>query len=173
MICSKTFLWSLQNSDLSSQQFGIILAKPLCPCVQTPLSIFHSTGQVSLDQWEVANLCYWPIRAEKYPFDNCMGWAMTAVTGVSSELNSNPFPAWSSHSLLVTLSQYFWPMRGADSEPLTNQRTGNLTQTGLEMTFAMFTAEWALATCSEDAAVSAGPASWNMFVSFLAALRAE
>ena len=114
MICSKTFLWSLQNSDLSSQQFGIILAEAQCPCVQSPFSIFYSTGQVSPDQWEGSNLHNWPIASEENAFDNCMRGAMTAVTGVSSELNSDPFPAWSSHSHLVNASQQFWPIRGSD-----------------------------------------------------------
>ena len=127
MICSKTFLWSLQNSDLSSQQFGIILAKPRCPCVKRSFSILHYTGPVSLDQWEGLNWQNWPMRGEENPFDNCMGWAVTTVTGASSESNSDPFPAWSSHSLLVKLSQKLWPIRGSDSWLSANQRPGNLT----------------------------------------------
>ena len=156
MICSKTFLWSLQNSDLSSQQFGIILAEAQCPCVQSPFSIFYSTGQVSPDQWEGSNLHNWPMASEEKAFDNCMRGAMTAVTGVSSELNSDPFPAWSSHSHLVNASQQFWPIRGSHNLLMTNQRTGHF------CTFALVS-DWAgndvwdvhCRVCSRDAAFSA------------------
>ena len=161
MICSKTFLWSLQNSDLSSQQFGIILAEAQCPCVQSPFSIFHSTGQVSPDQWEGSNLHNWPIAAEENAFDNCMRGAMTAVTGVSSELNSDPFPAWSSHSHLVNASQQFWPIRGSDSLLMTNQRTGNLR---LGWKWRVRCSLQSMQLCSRDAA---GCCMWNMFVSSL------
>ena len=163
MICSKTFLWSLQNSDLSSQQFGIILAEAQCPCVQSPFSIFYSTGQVSPDQWEGSNLHNWPIAAEENAFDNCMRGAMTAVTGVSSELNSDPFPAWSSHSHLVNMSQQFWPIRGSHRQLMTNQRTGHLR---LGWKWRVRCSLQSLQLCSRDAA---GCCMWNMFVSFLAA----
>ena len=62
------------------------------------------------------------MRSKETPFDNCMRAAMTAVTGVSSELHSDPFPAWSSHSHLVNASRQFWPIRGSDSQLMTNQR---------------------------------------------------
>lgn len=171
MICSKTFLWSLQNSDLSSQQFGIILAEAQCPCVQSPFSIFHSTGQVSPDQWEGSNLHNWPMRSEENAFDNCMRGAMTAVTGVSSELNSDPFPAWSSHSHLVNVSQQFWPIRGSDILLLTNQRTEHFCISSLVWDWAGNDV-WDVhcRVCSRDAAfysLQAAMEMWNMFVSSL------
>ena len=150
MICSKTFLWSLQNSDLSSQQFGIILAKPRCPCVKRSFSILHYTGPVSVDQWEGLNLQNWPMRGEENSFDNCMGWAVTTVTGPAPSQTQTHFP----HDQVI-LSSLNCPRNCDQSEALTasylpirGQEIWHLwSQTGLEMTCEMFTAEWARTAC--------------------------
>lgn len=67
------------------------------------------------DQWEVRKTLLTIV------------WSRDNSDGASSESNSDPFPAWSSHSLLVKLSQKLWPIRGSASHLSANQRPENLT----------------------------------------------
>ena len=153
------------RASLVSFQSSIILDRSVSTNERAPICV--------LDQWEMSKILLTIVWGEPWQQWRVPKILLDCETGASSESNPDPFPAWSSHSLLVKLSQMFWPMSWSDSQPLANQRTGNLVPVwGGNDVWDVHTAEWAMGCmqqgrcrlCRSEALM------WNMFVSSLAAL---
>ena len=125
MIWQQNVLWSLQNSNLTSQRFGIILADSHVRVSNVPFQSFILLYTAKLWPIRILKTEKWPMKPEENQFEIVWGEPWQQWQEYSSKLNQDPFPAWSSHSRLLNCQWSFDLYERLNDRQMTHEMSGN------------------------------------------------